>query len=199
MTGSFLTRPCFAAVVALQVPPASGQVRRDPWDPQALYVGLIHTPKPGSDRWAGSIGFPGGKLEPGEAAAEAALRELREETGLLPSRPLSFVGVFVEPDPAYSSANPPALATGSDTGAGAVVGPDPGPGQARPPANGARRIAFFLGETRVETVAATARNGPEGRVVLERLAQFLDARRSPYAVWNARVFDRIRGNSANRR
>lgn len=31
----------------------------------------------------GSWGFPGGKIEPGETAAEAAVRELAEETGVL--------------------------------------------------------------------------------------------------------------------
>ena len=42
-----------------------------------LLVRRGQPPDPG--RW----GFPGGKIEPGETAAEAAVRELAEETGVL--------------------------------------------------------------------------------------------------------------------
>lgn len=37
----------------------------------------------GSGRSAGDYAFPGGKVEAGEQLAEAALRELREETGIV--------------------------------------------------------------------------------------------------------------------
>lgn len=38
--------------------------------------------------------FPGGGVEPGEAAAEAAAREMVEETGLAPVAPLEFFGLY---------------------------------------------------------------------------------------------------------
>ena len=47
----------------------------------------------------GQWSFPGGKIEPGETAVEAALRELREETGLVPRTfsHLSYVESFYIP------------------------------------------------------------------------------------------------------
>jgi 8-oxo-dGTP diphosphatase len=44
---------------------------------QATEIALVHRPR--YDDWS----FPKGKLDPGEAFEEAALREVREETGLI--------------------------------------------------------------------------------------------------------------------
>lgn len=48
---------------------------------------LRHTYLPG---WH----FPGGGVEPGEAATDAAAREMNEETGLVASAPLQLSGLF---------------------------------------------------------------------------------------------------------
>ncbi len=45
--------------------------------PEVLLVRRINPPD------AGLWGFPGGKIEPGETLAQAALRELTEETGVM--------------------------------------------------------------------------------------------------------------------
>ncbi|ETX28815.1 NUDIX hydrolase [Roseivivax isoporae] len=54
--------------------------------------------RPDAGRW----GFPGGKLEPGETAEEAAIRELREETALH-ARAGCRIGTLrvVTPGPSY--------------------------------------------------------------------------------------------------
>lgn len=50
-------------------------VWRDSPDPDPLEVLIVHRPR--YDDWT----FPKGKLEPGERPAEAAVREVQEETG----------------------------------------------------------------------------------------------------------------------
>lgn len=52
--------------------------------PQVLLVRRANPPQPG--HW----GFPGGSVEWGEAVGQAAIRELREETGLEGANPLAF-------------------------------------------------------------------------------------------------------------
>jgi 8-oxo-dGTP diphosphatase len=53
----------------------------------------------GAGKWKGSFAFPGGKVEPGESQAAAALRELHEETGLLGRDPRHFKDFVIDPDP----------------------------------------------------------------------------------------------------
>jgi ADP-ribose pyrophosphatase YjhB (NUDIX family) len=48
-------------------------------------------------RDCGLWGLPGGRIEPGESVAEAALREVKEETGL-DVEIVRLVGVYSEPD-----------------------------------------------------------------------------------------------------
>jgi len=72
-----------------------GEVR-----PAAVMVGVTDRPRPGviftrrpqgMRQHAGQIAFPGGKLDPGEDAIEAALRETHEELGINPSA-ISVIG-----------------------------------------------------------------------------------------------------------
>jgi ADP-ribose pyrophosphatase YjhB (NUDIX family) len=53
----------------------------------------------GDDLW----GFPGGAMEPGERAADAVVREVREEIGL-EVKPLELIGIYS--DPAFTFAYP---------------------------------------------------------------------------------------------
>ncbi len=62
--------------------------------PAAVLIAVTDRPEPGviltvrredMRTHAGQIAFPGGRLDPGEDAVEAALREAREEVGLEPS------------------------------------------------------------------------------------------------------------------
>jgi len=46
-------------------------------------------------------GFPGGAVEPGEGAAEAAVREVREEIGL-EVEPTALIGVYTGPEYAFA-------------------------------------------------------------------------------------------------
>lgn len=80
----------FASVIALRVASPSNTYR---------FLGLRHAAKPGTPRWEGSIGLPGGKIDLGETALGAAVRELWEETGVLRAPDaLRFVGAFRSPD-----------------------------------------------------------------------------------------------------
>jgi 8-oxo-dGTP pyrophosphatase MutT (NUDIX family) len=54
----------------------------------------------GEDLW----GFPGGAMEPGESAAEAVKREVREEIGL-DVEPVGLIGVYSSPDYAFCYPN----------------------------------------------------------------------------------------------
>jgi 8-oxo-dGTP pyrophosphatase MutT (NUDIX family) len=49
-------------------------------------------------------GFPGGAIEPGERADEAAAREVYEETGLQ-DQPVALIGLYSSPDYAFTYPN----------------------------------------------------------------------------------------------
>ncbi len=55
----------------------------------------------GHDPEAGSWSLPGGRVEPGESDAQALVREMREETGLI-VRPGPLVGAVDRPGPGGS-------------------------------------------------------------------------------------------------
>jgi len=54
----------------------------------------------GDDLW----GFPGGSIELGERAADAVIREVREETGLR-VEPVALIGVYSSPEYAFAYPN----------------------------------------------------------------------------------------------
>jgi len=54
--------------------------------------------KRGHDPEAGAWSLPGGRIEPGESDAQALVREMREETGLL-VRPGPLIGAVQRPGP----------------------------------------------------------------------------------------------------
>ena len=85
---------------AFPAPPTEGPrlsvlavvTRQAPEGPQILLVRRANPPQVG--HW----GFPGGKVEWGENLGQAAVRELREETGIAGTDPAAFEAIdLVEP------------------------------------------------------------------------------------------------------
>jgi 8-oxo-dGTP diphosphatase len=64
------------------------------YDAQGRLLLVQRANDPGRGRWS----LPGGKVEPGETDAEAVVRELREETGLVVT-PGRLVGMVSRPAP----------------------------------------------------------------------------------------------------
>jgi ADP-ribose pyrophosphatase YjhB (NUDIX family) len=76
--------------MVLQVPCAGAVVR----DEAGRLLLVRRGREPGRGRWS----LPGGRVEPGETAAAAAVREVREETGL-DVVPTALVGSVARPGP----------------------------------------------------------------------------------------------------
>ena len=67
---------------------------------------LLELRSPALARSPGEVGLPGGRLEPGEGAWEAALRELEEELGI-PARQVRRLGAAAGVRAAPGGADPP--------------------------------------------------------------------------------------------
>jgi 8-oxo-dGTP pyrophosphatase MutT (NUDIX family) len=99
-----------------------------PEEGDAARVVLIERSR-GPHRHAGQIAFPGGALEEGESAVDAALREAREEIGLdaraagiviagvLPPVDVSVSGFVVDQVVAFADAAPPLVPDGREVAA----------------------------------------------------------------------------------
>ncbi|MFQ5718741.1 MAG: (deoxy)nucleoside triphosphate pyrophosphohydrolase [Acidobacteriota bacterium] len=104
--------------------------------------------RPAGSHLAGSWEFPGGKVEAGEEPGHAAVRELREETGLIGTEPLHLITVeHDEPGRClalhvFRVRVRPVPAPAVDVGRFIWVGLDDLPGRTMPPAN--REIVRFL-------------------------------------------------------
>ena len=70
-------------------------LRRDQWIPAAVLIAVTDRPEPGliltvrrdhMRTHAGQVAFPGGRIDPGEDAIAAALREAQEEIALDPAQ-----------------------------------------------------------------------------------------------------------------
>lgn len=72
--------PVETAARAARGRPSAALVLLYPWDGEAATVLTVRAP--GLRAHAGQVSLPGGRLEPGETHAEAALREAEEELGV---------------------------------------------------------------------------------------------------------------------
>ena len=79
------------AVATLAISDDLADLRQNRLVAAAVLVPIIHGPQPGIlltkrtatlSSHAGQVAFPGGRMDPGETAIEAALREAQEEVGL---------------------------------------------------------------------------------------------------------------------
>ena len=103
---SLIARLRAALARSAMIPPISGDVADTalPETPAAVLIAITDRPDPGliltvrredMRTHAGQIAFPGGRLDPGEDAIAAALREALEEVGLDPA--IVHVAGSIEP------------------------------------------------------------------------------------------------------
>ncbi|QNM83664.1 CoA pyrophosphatase [Sphingomonas sabuli] len=98
MSAPLVDRLRASLAVAPEAPPISGDLAELPAagaTPAAVLVAITDRPAPGliltvrrddMRTHAGQVAFPGGRIDPGEEAIAAALREADEELGLDPAR-----------------------------------------------------------------------------------------------------------------